>query len=65
LCLQEVDIFIMAGKRKQLSNDIKNVIVEMRKSGHKLQEIADTLNIPRGTVSEPVTLDRCHLGFCW
>jgi hypothetical protein len=45
-----VDIFIMAGKRKQLSNDIKNVIVEMRKSGHKLQEIADTLNIPRGTV---------------
>jgi hypothetical protein len=43
---QKVDIFIMAGKRKQLSNDIKNVIVEMRKSGHKLQEIADTLNIP-------------------
>jgi hypothetical protein len=42
---QTVDIFIMAGKRKQLSNDIKNVIVEMRKSGHKLQEIADTLNI--------------------
>jgi hypothetical protein len=42
----------MAGKRKQLSNDIKNVIVEMRKSGHKLQEIADTLNIPRGTVSD-------------
>jgi hypothetical protein len=36
---------------QQLSNDIKNVIVEMRKSGHKLQEIADTLNIPRGTVS--------------
>jgi hypothetical protein len=35
----------MAGKRKQSSNDIKNVIVEMRKSGHKLQEIADTLNI--------------------
>jgi hypothetical protein len=28
---QKVDIFIMAGKRKQLSNDIKNVIVEMRK----------------------------------
>jgi hypothetical protein len=40
----KVDIFIMAGKRKQLPNDIKNVIVEMRKSGHKLQEIADTLN---------------------
>ena len=51
---QKVDIFIMAGKRKQLSNDIKNVIVEMRKSGHKLQEIADTLNIPRGTVSDVV-----------
>jgi DNA-binding IclR family transcriptional regulator len=33
---------------------IKNVIVEMRKSGHKLQEIADTLNIPRGTVSDVV-----------
>ena len=44
----------MAGKRKQLSNDIKNVIIEMRKSGHKLQEIADTLNIPRGTVSDVV-----------
>jgi predicted DNA-binding protein YlxM (UPF0122 family) len=44
----------MAEKRKQLSNDIKNVIVEMRKSGHKLQEIADTLNIPRGTVSDVV-----------
>jgi hypothetical protein len=54
VCLQKVDIFIMAGKRKQLSNDIKNVIVEMRKSGHKLQEIADTLNIPRGTVSDVV-----------
>jgi DNA-binding NarL/FixJ family response regulator len=26
----------------------------MRKSGHKLQEIADTLNIPRGTVSDVV-----------
>ena len=51
---QKVDIFIMAGKRKQLSNDIKNVIVEMRRSGHKLQEIADTLNIPRGTVSDVV-----------
>jgi hypothetical protein len=43
---QKVDIFIMAGKRKQLSNDITNVIVEMRKSGYKLQEITDTLNIP-------------------
>ena len=51
---QTVDIFIIAGKRKQLSNDIKNVIVEMRRSGHKLQEIADTLNIPRGTVSDVV-----------
>jgi hypothetical protein len=51
---QHVDIFIMAGKRKQLSNDIKNVIVEMRKSGHKQQEIADTLDIPRGTVSDVV-----------
>jgi DNA-binding IclR family transcriptional regulator len=39
---------------QQFSNDIKNVIVEMRKSGHKLQEIADTLNIPRGTVSDVV-----------
>jgi hypothetical protein len=35
---QKVDIFIMAGKRKQLSNDIKNVIVEMRKSGYKIME---------------------------
>jgi hypothetical protein len=47
-------IFIMAGKRKQLSNDIKNVIVEMRKSGYKLQRITNTLNIPRGTVSDVV-----------
>ena len=44
----------MAGKRKELLNDINNVIVEMRKSGHKLQEIAETLNIPRGTVSDVV-----------
>jgi hypothetical protein len=51
---QKVDIFIMAGKRKQLSNDIRNVILEMRKSGHKQQEIADTLDIPRGTVSDVV-----------
>jgi transposase len=51
---QKVDIFIMAGKRRQLSNDINNVIVEMRKNGHKLQEIADTLNIPRGKVSDVV-----------
>jgi Mn-dependent DtxR family transcriptional regulator len=36
------------------ANDIKNVIVEMRKSGYKLQEITDTLNIPRGTVSDVV-----------
>ena len=35
-------------------NDIKIVIEEMRNSGHKLQEIADTLNIPRGTVSDVV-----------
>ena len=57
---QKVDIFIMAGKRKQLSNDIKNVIVEMRKSGYKLQEIADTLNIPRGTVSDVVVHFKCR-----
>ena len=57
---QKVNIFIMAGKRKQLPNDIKNVIVEMRKSGHKLQEIADTLNIPRGTVSDVVVHFKCR-----
>jgi predicted XRE-type DNA-binding protein len=51
---QKVDIFIMVGKRKQLSNDIRNVILEMRKSSHKQQEIADTLDIPRGTVSDVV-----------
>jgi transposase len=55
---QKVDIFIMAGKRKQLSNDIKNMIIEMRKSGYKLQEITDTLNIPRGTVSDVVRFKR-------
>ena len=57
---QKVDIFIMAGKRKQLSNDIKNVIKEMRKSGHKLQEIADTLNIPRGTGSDVIVRLKCR-----
>jgi hypothetical protein len=72
---QNVDIFIIAGKRKKLSNDIKNVIVEMRKSGHKLQEIADTLNIPRGTVSDVVVRfkrrgsvkNKLHTGVvvCW
>jgi hypothetical protein len=41
-------------------NDIKNVIVEMRKSGHKLQEIADTLNIPWGTVSDVVVHFKCR-----
>jgi transposase len=56
----KVDMFIMAGKRKQLSNDIKNVIVEMRKSGHKLQEIADTMNIPRGTVSDVLARFKCR-----
>jgi hypothetical protein len=60
---QNVDIFIMAGKRKQLSNDIKNVIVEMRKSGYKLQEITDTLNIPRGTVSDVVVSGPFHTLF--
>jgi hypothetical protein len=36
---QTVNIFIMAGKRKQLSNDIKNVIVEMRKSRMKYNSV--------------------------
>jgi hypothetical protein len=40
---QKVDIFIMAVKRKQLSNDIKNVIVEMRKSGTALYIIHSTI----------------------
>ena len=72
---QKVDIFIMAGKRKELSNDIKNVIVEMRNSGHKLQKIADTLTIPRGTVSDVVVRfkrrgsvkNKLHTGVvvCW
>ena len=31
-----VEVFKMAEKRKQLSDDIKKVIVEMRESGHKL-----------------------------
>lgn len=37
-----------------MSNDVKNVIVDMRKQGKKLQEIADILSIPRGTVSDVI-----------
>ena len=43
----------MVGKRKQLSNDIKKCD-RRNASGHKLQEIADTLNIHRGKVSDVV-----------
>jgi hypothetical protein len=57
---QTVDIFIMAGKRKQLSNDITNVIVEMRKSGYKLQEITDTLNIRCLFISQD-EIQQCNL----
>ena len=41
----------MAENRKHLSTDIKTVIVDMRNEGHKLQEIADVLKIPGGTVT--------------
>lgn len=41
----------MAKNRKHLTSDIKNVIVDMRNKGHKLQEIADVFKIPRGTVT--------------
>ena len=54
IIVHRVDVFKMAEKRKQLSDDIKKVIVEMRESGHKLQQIASTLGIPRGTVSDVI-----------
>ncbi|XP_061169019.1 uncharacterized protein LOC133178299 [Saccostrea echinata] len=41
----------MAENRKHLSNDIKKVIVDMREKRYKLQQIADDLNFPRGTVT--------------
>ena len=44
----------MASNRKQLSTDVKEVIVSMRNEGYTLQYIADTLNVPRGTVSDVV-----------
>ena len=48
-CLQ---ILVMAEKRKELSTDVKNIIVSLRNEGYTLQRIADTLNIRRGTVSD-------------
>ena len=42
----------MAEKRKELSPDVKNIIVSLRNEGYTLQHIADTLKIPRGTVSD-------------
>ena len=50
--MHRFEVFRMAEKRKHLSDDIKKVIVEMRESGHKPQQIASTLGIPRGTVSD-------------
>ena len=44
----------MAEKRKELSPDVKNIIVSMRNEGYTLQHIADTLNIRRGTVSDVI-----------
>ena len=44
----------MASNRKQLSTDVKEVIVSMRNEGYTLQYIADTLNVPRGTFSDVV-----------
>ena len=35
-----------------MSTDMKEVIVSMRNEGYSLQYIADTLNVPRGTVSD-------------
>ena len=43
-----------ASNRKQLSTDVKEVIVSMRIEGYTLQYIADTLNVPRGTVSDVI-----------
>ena len=51
----------MAEKHKQLSDDIKKVIAEMRESRHKLQQIDSSLGIPRGTVSDVIVRFR-HRG---
>ena len=42
----------MAEKRKELSPDVKNIIASLRNDGYTLQHIADTLKMPRGTVSD-------------
>ena len=47
-------------QNKQLSDDINQVIVEMRKSGHKLRQIADICSIPRGTVSDGIVRFWCR-----
>lgn len=41
----------MAENRKHLTTDIKNVVVDMRNEGHKLQEIADVLKTVTGIIS--------------
>ena len=41
----------MAEKRKELSPDVKNIIVSLRNEGYTLQHIADTLKIHCGTES--------------
>lgn len=51
----------MAEKHKQLSDDIKKVIAEMRESRHKLQQIDSSLGIPRGTVLDVIVRFR-HRG---
>ena len=40
----------MAEKRKELSSDVKNIVVSLRNEGYRLQQIADALKISRGTV---------------
>ena len=44
----------MAEKRKELSTDVKNIIVSLRNEGYTLQHIADTLNICCETVSHVI-----------
>lgn len=45
----------MADNRKHLTTDITNVFVNMRNEGHKLQEIADVLKIPREIVTKAIS----------
>ena len=52
--LSKVNVNNMATPRKELSNDVKEVIVSLFRSGLKQQEISRRLEIPRTTISSVI-----------